>query len=635
MSAARRKVRSANDLDEANAAWRRGERDAAMEGLRRSAPHHPHDGAIAAALGGMLLASGKTLEAIPWLTRACEFDPNDARTQADRGLALTRLKRHTEALEAYAAALGHERIASTLTNRAASLIELRRFDEAARDLDEALRLAPGLPGALYNIGALLEVRHRYVGAALAFQHAYDSQPDFLDAYLARGRVQLRIGEYEEAVADYDRALERAASTPAQQAVAWSHRAVALLRLGRVDEALPASEKALALGPGDAEAWHQHGVLLRELGRMEEARAALREALRLAPTSGGIHNDLVQSKRCKPDDPQLEEMRRLVADPAVDPGDEMELRFALGKAYDELGEPGSAMEHWLRGNALVRLGDGYDESAALGEFASVRSQFSRCYIAERRTGGLRGARPIFVFGMPRSGTTLIEQILASHPEAFGAGETDDFVRVVWRIALDGVGGFRFPEVASHLFAPHMAAIGGEYMRMATVHDPRGLRPIDKTTNNYLFAGLIALALPDARIVHMRRNPVDCCLSCFSKKFIGDHGYAYDLAELGRYYRAYDELMAHWRDVLPAGLMIDVDYEALVADQEGETRRLLAHCGLPFDPRCLEFYKTERQIQTASATQVREPLYRRAVARWRAYEPYLEPLLRELGPLAESH
>ncbi len=550
-------------------------------------------------------------------------------------MALTRLGRHAEALEAYAVSLEYERLPATLNNRAASLLNLRRFDDMAKDVLEALQLAPGLPGAFFNLGCLFEALRLHVDAAQAYQNAFNSKPDFLEAYLTRGFVLLRIGEFNAALANFDRALALAAPTLEQQATVSLPRADALMRLGRADEALAATEKAIAEWPHNVDAWHVHGLALRYLGRLEEARAAFSEGLRLDPNCSALHHDLALSKRFAPDDPQIDHMRRLAEAPAASADDELHLRFALGKAADDLGDPDSAFASWARANALERQANGYDESATLGRLTRTRDQFSRSYIAERRGGGLRGARPIFVFGLPRSGTTLIEQILASHSETFGAGETDDFARVVSHITVDGVGGFPFPDVAARLSARDTAVIGEAYMRFVSARDSRGLRPIDKTTNNYLFAGLIALAVPDARFVHTRRNAADCCLSCFSKKFTGVHGYTNDLADLGRYYRAYHALMAHWRDALPDGVMIDVDYESLVADQEGETRRLLAHCDLPFDPRCLEFYKTERQVQTASASQVREPIYRRAIERWRPYEPYLGPLLEELGPLAESH
>ena len=243
------------------------------------------------------------------------------------------------------------------------------------------------------------------------------------------------------------------------------RARALMELGRADEALAVIAQAIELSPGASDIWHVRGILLRELGRMEDARAAMREALRLAPAASGVYHDLAQSQRLGRGDPLIDEMQRLVEDPSIRPEQELELRFGLGKAADDIDEPATAFAHWARGNALFRRLNPYDEAATLGEFAAVRDLFSPGYLGERREAGLRGARPIFVFGVPRSGTTLVEQILASHPETFAAGETDDFDHVVTRIELDGVAGFCFPDGATRLFAPHMAAIGGEYMRVA--------------------------------------------------------------------------------------------------------------------------------------------------------------------------
>jgi hypothetical protein len=233
------------------------------------------------------------------------------------------------------------------------------------------------------------------------------------------------------------------------------------------------------------------------------------------------------------------------------------------------------------------------------------------MAEEAGGGDPSEIPIFILGMPRSGSTLIEQILASHAWVHGAGERMDF-----------------PDLLADLGDRDFRALGAAYAARSGTLAPGAGRVTDKLPGNFLHAGAIHLALPRARIIHSRRDPADTCLSCYTKLFRGEQPFTYDLGELGRYYRAYERLMAHWRVVLPESVFLEVDYEALVADPETQTRRLLAHCGLAWDPACLVFHETRREIRTASAVQVRQPLYGGSVGRWRRHGERLEPLLREL-------
>jgi hypothetical protein len=240
-----------------------------------------------------------------------------------------------------------------------------------------------------------------------------------------------------------------------------------------------------------------------------------------------------------------------------------------------------------------------------------------------------AQPVFIVGMPRSGTSLAEQILASHAKVFGAGELADFEREAAKLAEGaGDGSSLAANLAAVIEAGRIRTLGSAYVARLVAHAPEADKLIDKLPANFRFLGPICVALPNARVIHMRRDPIDTCLSCFSKRFVGNLPWSYGLAELGRYYRAYEAMMAHWRTALPEGFMIEVSYEDLVADVEGQTRRMLAHIGLDWDPRCLDFHTTERTVQTASAAQVRRPIYRTSIERWRPYEARLGPLLPQL-------
>jgi hypothetical protein len=284
---------------------------------------------------------------------------------------------------------------------------------------------------------------------------------------------------------------------------------------------------------------------------------------------------------------------------------------------------------LAGNALKRSQIDYDEVAMLSEIDRTQQVFTSEFIRASAGAGAPSPKPVFIIGMPRSGTTLVEQILASHPDVRGAGELTLFERAMGEVRLAMPEAPAYPEMALQMSGKHFRELGERYLAGIAQLAPAASHVTDKMPTNFLFAGLIHLALPHATIIHTVRDPVDTCISCFSRLFTEVNFQTYDLAELGRYYRHYQALMAHWHSVLPAGRILEVNYEDTVTDLEGAARRILGHCGLPWDPRCLDFHLTERVVRTASATQVRQPIYRSSVGRWRAYEPLLGPLLAELS------
>jgi len=400
-------------------------------------------------------------------------------------------------------------------------------------------------------------------------------------------------------------------------------------LNRPDEALASYNEALALKPDYVEAYENKGNILTEFGRFDEAVIVLQRAIKLAPRRTRAYYALTRIKALAQDDPYLLAMEELARDlPSLTPDEQIELNFALGKAFADIGDEERSFRHLLDGNKWKRKQTDYDEETTLRFLDRMRTVFTDELIRGKKGGGERSSIPVFIVGMPRSGTTLVEQILASHPKVFGAGEINTFVH-----AIMGLGGrpseaWRSPEVVSTMTAEQLHELGASYVARVRNLAPGAERITNKMLDNFRFVGLIQLALPNARVVHMRRDPIDTCLSCFSKLFAGDLSYTSDLGELGRYYRAYQTMMTHWRRVLPQNVMLEVEYEEVVADLEGQARRIVAHCGLEWDSRCLDFHQTKRQVRTASVTQVRQPIYKSSVGRWRAYESFLKPLLTEL-------
>jgi hypothetical protein len=305
---------------------------------------------------------------------------------------------------------------------------------------------------------------------------------------------------------------------------------------------------------------------------------------------------------------------------------MKLHFALGKAYGDLGERERSFGHLLAGNREKRLQTPYDEAATLQRFTRIARACTPQLLAARRGAGHMGEAPVFVVGMLRSGSSLVEQILASHPQVHGAGECEAFGRAIAELRLPQEQ--QPPEAMAELPAEALRRLGESCEARLRHRAPQALRVVDKTLVNFTRLGLIHLALPQAKIIHTVRDPVDTCLSCFSHLFDGDHPYAYDLAELGRYWRAYEALMAHWRALLPPGVLLDLRYEDLVDDLEGQARRLVQHCGLQWHPACLDFHTTQRSVRTASLAQVREPIFRSSLHKGRAYGSLLQPLLEAL-------
>jgi tetratricopeptide (TPR) repeat protein len=409
----------------------------------------------------------------------------------------------------------------------------------------------------------------------------------------------------------------------------NHLGLALQERGKLEAAAAQFQQALAIKPNGIH--HNNlGCALRDLGRLEEAHRAFKKAIDLAPERPLIYLNMLTMKRIEPGDPELLAMEKLSSESrllSVD--DRISLHFALGKAYGDLKDHERSFHNLREGNALKRQQISYDDTSNRNLFDRIREVFTPELMRDKCDLGDPSRIPVFIVGMPRSGTTLIEQILASHPKVFGCGELVDFAEAAANLRGPDATAMRFPEVVSGMDGQELRELGARYVMAVRGRAPDAERITDKMPGNFRVAGLINLALPNARIIHARRNPLDTCFSCFSKLFAGNRNpYSYDLNELGHVYRYYEALMAQWRRVLPSEVLLEVQYEEVVADIEGQARRIVAHCGLEWDDHCLSFHQTKRPVQTLSTIEVRQPIYRSSVGRWRAYEPQLGPLIEAL-------
>jgi tetratricopeptide (TPR) repeat protein len=542
------------------------------------------------------------------------------------GIALGKLGRFGEAVTHYKRALTLKPdFVDAHFNLGNAFQEQGELDEAIAHYHRAIAFKPGYAEAHNNLGNGLKQQGKLGEATAHYQLAIAFKPDYAEAHNNLGIALREQGELDEAIVHYQRAV---ALKPGS-AEARTNLGNGFKQQGNYGEAIAHYRRAIALKPDFAEAYHNLGIAFEEQGQFDEAQRASEKALELAPRNGRYYRQLFDGRRIVAGDRGLAAAEKLAEDMASLPvEDQRELHFALGKAYADLEQRERSFRHFLEGNALKRGGFVYNELEMLGFLDRIRTVFTAELMHDKRGLGDPSMVPIFIVGMPRSGTTLVEQILASHPKVFAAGELQEFSKAVTSLGMPN-SALSFPDAVPALSAQQLRQLGTSYLDAVGAAAPAAERITDKMPANFSFVGLIHLALPNARIIHLRRDPVDTCLSCFSMLFAGDVPYCYNLGELGRYYRAYQMLMEHWRRVLPAGVMLEVRYEEVVADVEGQARQIIAYCGLEWDDACLDFYKTQRPIRTASATQVRQPLYRTSIGRWKPYQHLLQPLIKELG------
>jgi len=529
--------------------------------------------------------------------------------------------------EALAAAPDH---IEALNNLGALLTELDQTGEARQCLLRAVRLNPRYAEAHRNLGTLFLQEEAFDKARVAFNEALKFKPDFIDALVGLALIHREHDAFDEATALIDRAL----TIDPAHAAALTQRGNLYGDMGFPERALAAFDEAIASDPESEGALVAKGHVLIQLGDMTTAQTTLERALEVAPDSIAAQLAVVQLKKVRAEDAALAALEAENA--RLDESSvtrRIPVHFALGKCYDDIGEYDRAMPHFLEGCRLKRARIPYDADAQSRHIDDVINTFDAATVARLAGNGDASELPIFVLGMPRSGTTLTEQIIASHPLVYGAGELPDLLGIANRSPLTGARA-AYPASLANITARELGALGAEYAAGLHARAPDAARITDKMPANFYCVGLIHLALPRARIVHVRRNAVDTCLSGITKLFKNGQYHSYDLAEQGRFYVNYARLMDHWRNALPPGAFYEVEYEALVADTEQEARALIDYCGLEWDDRCLEFHKTERSVRTASVTQVRQPIYKTSVERWRRYEQFLGPLLEALGDLAEQ-
>lgn len=509
---------------------------------------------------------------------------------------------------------GSSRRIPSLLAEADARFAAREFAQAIERLQEVIAINPRHAIAHAKLGAAHFDLGRYREAEDAFRRAIELKADCADAHLNLGVLLQLKGEF----AASETALRRAVKQDPANPEALVGLGMTLAMRGHMTEAKSRLEKALRLKPSNASALCAHGWAASIEGRFEEAEKWYRAAIESDPQKSAAWAWLSGLRRMTPEDSDwLEGVRRTLAG-GVPPLEESRLRFAMGKYFDDLGKYSRAFEEYTRGNELFkRLVPPYDRAARTAFVDDMIHVYTKDRLAQPLQGSCDSARPVFVTGMMRSGTSLVEQIIASHPEAVGAGELD-----FWSDAA------RRHEQTLRKAPPEAALarrLADSYLRELARHSAEAPRVVDKATFNSNHLGLIHTALPRARIVYVRRDPIDTCLSCYFQDFANAANFTMALSDLAHYYREHHRLVTHWRASLPQGALLEVPYADLVADPEAWSRRIIDFIGLPWDPRCLEFHLTRRSVVTASSWQVRQRIYSSSVGRWRNYRKFIGPLL----------
>ena len=581
-------------------------------------------------LGSALAQQRKYEEAIPLFEQAVRLDPGLTNAHKKLGQALATVGRGLEADEAFETFFQKDPDKGAVAVGAEHL-RAKREEEAIKCFRQALKDNPDNVDAMRFLAFVYLEQGRKVRDAVALlERATQLAPDWAAAWLDLGNALVKRGQRMEAI----EALKRATVLEPKNGLAWEKLASATASAGYPEEAAEAFREAVALNPKAAGFHMGYGHVLKTLGDQPASLRAYREAIHLRPGFGEVYWSMANLKIFKFDDAEVEAMEYQLENTELEESTNVHFRFALGKAYEDRKDYDKAWDYYHSGNERQRPLVNYDPVANSVEKDAIRAYFTREFLSEAEGHGYADEGPIFIVGLGRSGSTLIEQILASHSQVEGTEELAVLGNLSDAIAHFRPDEKRFPQVLDAMRPLDWRALGLEYLDGAKRYRMTD-KPIftDKLPNNFPFVGLLHLILPNAKIINARRHPLDTCLGNYKQLFGRGQNFTYDIFELADYYKEYCHTMDHWNEVLP-GKVLDVHYEETVTDLEGQVARILEHCGLPFEESCVRFHETERAVKTASSEQVRQPIYTGGMGKWRQYENYLGEWLEELGPIIDK-
>ncbi len=610
----------------------KGDTPKALDVLRPLAAAHPRSAAVQFELGLALGDAGECGEAIAALGRAVQLEPKHAHAWRALGDQLVASGDDKGADAAYARHIEASVNDPQLLQAAAALRE-NKLAVAERLLRAFLKENPTDIAAIRMLAETGTRLGRYEDAENLLARCLELAPSFDAARQNYAIVLYRQSKPAEALAQVEILLAAYPRNPAYRAL----KAAALGQIGEYERAVATYESLLKEYPQNPKAWMSYGHTLKTLGRTKEAIAAYRKSIERLPSLGESYWSLANLKTFRFEPADVAAMSGQLAQADLDDEDRLHFHFALGKAFEDEQRFEQSFAHYEQANAIRLSRAPYDPEELTKHVQRSKATFTREFFARREGVGCDAPDPIFIVGLPRAGSTLVEQILSSHPDVEATMELPDIIAIARRLSgrKRRSGESAYPEVLSTLDDRMFRSLGEEFLARTRVQRKRG-KPffIDKMPNNFQHVGLIHLILPNAKIIDVRRHPLACCFSNFKQHFARGQNFTYSLTDIGRYYRDYVALMAHLDAVLP-GRVHRLIYEQLIADPRSEIQALLDHCGLPFAEDCLRYYENTRPVRTASSEQVRRPIYADALEHWRNYEPLLAPLAEALGPVLQSY
>jgi len=604
-----------------------GEAETQLKIAIELAPDLPH---LSEDLGSALAQQRKFEEAIPLFEQAVRQDPEAANAHKKLGQALAAVGRGLEADEAFEAFFDKDPDAGAVAV-GAEHIRAGREEDAIKSFRQTLKDNPDNVDAMRFLAAVyLKQKIKLGDAEALLQRATQLAPDFAMAWLDLGQALSKRAKRMEAIEAY----KRATVLEPRNGNAWEKLAGASAGAGYPEQAADAFRKAIALSPKAAGFQMGFGHVLKTLGDQPASLRAYREAIRLKPDFGEVYWSMANLKVFKFEDAEVEAMEGQLESTELREVTDVHFRFALGKAYEDRKDYDKAWTYYHSGNERQRPLVTYDPVQNTANKDAIRSYFTRDMLSKAEGNGYPDEGPIFIVGLGRSGSTLVEQILASHSQVEGTEELSVLGNLSDTIARYRPDNKRYPDILDTMRPMDWRALGLEYLDGAKRYRMTD-KPVftDKLPNNFPFVGLLHLILPNAKIINARRHPLDTCLGNYKQLFGHGQNFTYDIFELADYYKEYCLTMDHWNEVLP-GKVLDVHYEETVTDLEGQVARILEHCGLPFEEQCVRFHETERAVKTASSEQVRQPIYQGGMGKWRKYESHLGEWLEDLGPIIDD-
>ena len=572
-------------------------------------------------LGQVRAQQGRYEDAIALFKKAIRLDPRAPSAHRKLGQALAAAGRGDEADRHFESYFDRDPAAGRVAEGADHL-RAGRADEAIRVLRDVLRDHPDNVDAMRYLGIAYWREKKRPGDAEAWlRRATSAAPDFTAAWLSLGLVLLDNNKPNDAIEVYRHAVALAPDS----AAAWAGAGNAYAQAGQQESSVAAYAKSLELNPKVAGVHMSHGHALKTIGDHDAALDAYRAAIAERPRFGEVYWSMANLKVFRFKDEEIRAMQDQLARGDLTDSERIHFSFALGKGFEDNGDFDAAWSHYDAGNRLQRPLVKHDPLELEKRHEDIRAVFNRDFFAQHADRGHGAPDPILVVGLPRSGSTLVEQILASHSQVEGTAELPILGQIATSIGRFRRDDVQFPESVLDLDGRDWHAYGQRYLEDAARHrfTDRAFFT-DKMPNNFPLLGLLHLILPNAKIIDARRHPLDSCLGCYKQLFAKGQNFTYDLEDLAHYYRRYDTMMAHWHDVMP-GRVLTVHYEDTVSDLEGQVRRILDYCGLSFEPGCVRFFETRRAVRTASSEQVRQPIYYDAVGKWRSYAAHLEWLV----------